>query len=125
MAGCLVTSIPWSRASQSFPGPSRRRSRTAIDPLLRHSRRRLMNREMAMVWVARGWRAKSIRPDQDKGSHAWELDGFWAWAAALVGLALAFVVIGAVNFDLGPSEARVGLAAGERIAPLGQLFGYW
>jgi hypothetical protein len=49
-----------------------------------------------------------------------------AFARLLVtGLGLFFVILGATNLDLGPSEARLGLAAGERLGPLGQVFGYW
>ena len=40
-------------------------------------------------------------------------------------LALFFVILGATNLDLGPAEARLGLAAGEKLGPLGQVFGYW
>ena len=43
----------------------------------------------------------------------------------MVGLALFFVILGAFNLDLNPSEARLGLAAGEKLGPLGQVFGYW
>jgi hypothetical protein len=43
----------------------------------------------------------------------------------MVGLALFFVILGAINLDLGPAEARLGLAAGEKPGPLGQVFGYW
>jgi hypothetical protein len=40
-------------------------------------------------------------------------------------LALGFVVVGADGLDLGPEEARLGLASGGSIGPLGQVFGYW
>ena len=43
----------------------------------------------------------------------------------MVGLALFFVILGAIDLDLGPAEARLGLAAGEKPGPLGQVFGYW
>jgi hypothetical protein len=43
----------------------------------------------------------------------------------LVVLAVFFVLIGATDLDLGPGEARLGLAAGERLGPLGQVVGYW
>ena len=33
----------------------------------------------------------------------------------LVGLALGFVIVGAIDLDVGPAEGRLGLAAGERI----------
>jgi hypothetical protein len=44
---------------------------------------------------------------------------------AMVALTLFFVVLGAINLDLNPDEARLGLAAGETVGPLGQVFGYW
>ncbi len=44
---------------------------------------------------------------------------------AVIGLALGFVVLGADALDLGPQEARLGIAAGERPGPVGQVFGYW
>ncbi len=44
---------------------------------------------------------------------------------ALVVLALIFVVVGATDLDLGSQDARLGLSAGERLGPLGQVFGFW
>ena len=35
------------------------------------------------------------------------------------------MIVGAIDLDLGPVEARLGLAAGERAGPVGQVFGYW
>jgi hypothetical protein len=43
----------------------------------------------------------------------------------VLSMALFFVILGATNLDLGPAEARLGLAAGERLGPVGQVFGYW
>ncbi len=43
----------------------------------------------------------------------------------LIGMALFFVILGAINLDLNGEEARLGLAAGERFGPIGQVFGYW
>lgn len=40
-------------------------------------------------------------------------------------LAAGFVVLGGGSLDLGPDEARLGLAAGERLGPFGQVFGGW
>lgn len=48
----------------------------------------------------------------------------WAWAAVLLTGAL-FVLIGGGNLDLGPIEARLGLAAAEGFGPLGRVFGGW
>jgi hypothetical protein len=46
----------------------------------------------------------------------------WAWAIAC---GVGFVLLAAGALDLGASEARLGLAAGGRIGPFGQVFGYW
>ncbi len=40
-------------------------------------------------------------------------------------LAIGFVIVGVDALDLGPEEARLGLAAGGSVGPLGQVFGYW
>jgi hypothetical protein len=47
-----------------------------------------------------------------------------AWLS-FAALAFGFVLLGAHNLDLGPDEARLGLAAGGSVGPLGQVFGYW
>ena len=52
----------------------------------------------------------------------------WAWPrrfAALAVLAAGFVLIGGGNLDPGPAEARVGLAAFEKLGPFGRVFGGW
>jgi hypothetical protein len=48
----------------------------------------------------------------------------WAWAAVLL-IGALFVLVGGGNLDLGPIEARLGLAAGEGFGPLGRAFGGW
>lgn len=48
--------------------------------------------------------------------------GFIAVVLLLGGL---FVFWGAASLDLGPLEARLGLAAGESLAPIGQVYGGW
>jgi hypothetical protein len=45
--------------------------------------------------------------------------------ALLVILAAGFVLVGGSRLDLGDSEARLGLAAGERVGPYGQVVGGW
>jgi hypothetical protein len=40
-------------------------------------------------------------------------------------MAIVFVVVGTGQLDLGPVDARVGLAAGEPFGPLGRVYGYW
>jgi len=65
--------------------------------------------------------------------HRWDpaLNRFVAlgnrvWARlAIIALAAGFVILGADSLDLGPIEARLGLAAREHFGPLGQVFGYW
>jgi hypothetical protein len=47
---------------------------------------------------------------------------FWA---ALVALAIGFVVLGGATLDLGLVESRLGLAAREGLGPLGQIYGGW
>jgi hypothetical protein len=42
--------------------------------------------------------------------------------AALAG---GFVLVGADRLDLGPEEARLGLASGAEVGPFGQVFGGW
>ena len=55
---------------------------------------------------------------------AWPTKWWWE-RLALAALAIFFVLVGAIDLDLGPGEARLGLAAGERPGPLGQAVGYW
>ncbi|QEH36433.1 hypothetical protein OJF2_49970 [Aquisphaera giovannonii] len=46
------------------------------------------------------------------------------WLAPLYAtMAIGFVLIGAGNLDLGPADARLGIAAGEPFGPIGQVFG--
>jgi hypothetical protein len=48
------------------------------------------------------------------------------WARlAIIALGTGFVLLGADNLDLGPVEARLGLAARESFGPMGQAFGCW
>jgi hypothetical protein len=84
-----------------------------------------LNGDIAFVWAARGSRARALRPDHASVPAAFAAARPWLGAVAAVFLAFFFVVIGAVNLDVGPAEARLGLAAGNRAAPLGQVFGYW
>ena len=49
-----------------------------------------------------------------------------AWAVPVLAvMAIGFVLLGAGNLDLGSTDARLGLAAGESVGPLGQVFGSW
>jgi hypothetical protein len=44
---------------------------------------------------------------------------------AVLLLAGGFVLVGGGNLELGPVEARVGLASAEPLGPYGRAFGYW
>jgi hypothetical protein len=55
-----------------------------------------------------------------------EPDGSRLGSCALVAaLAIGFVLIGGGNLDLGPTEARLGMAAGGPVGPMGRVFGGW
>ena len=45
----------------------------------------------------------------------------WPCSVSLWGLS----PFGASSLDLGPQEARLGLASGEQFGPMGQALGYW
>jgi hypothetical protein len=66
----------------------------------------------------------TFRTDPASCRPALALPAFGA-RVALLALCVVFVVVGATDLDLGPQDARLGLAAGERLGPLGQVFGYW
>ncbi len=62
----------------------------------------------------------------DPAAHPFLALGGRVWARlAIVALGAGFVIFGADSLDLGPIEARLGLAAREHFGPLGQVFGYW
>lgn len=47
-----------------------------------------------------------------------------AWPL-LAAMAVGFALAGSGNPDLGSADARVGLAAGGSLGPLGEVYGYW
>ena len=54
------------------------------------------------------------------------MPGLQTWAVPLLAvMAIGFVLLGAGNLDLGPVDARQGLAASEPLGPLGQVCGSW
>jgi hypothetical protein len=65
--------------------------------------------------------------------HRWDLAarglfglGNRIWAQlTIAAIAVGFVIVGADALDLGPAEARLGLASREHFGPLGQVVGYW
>lgn len=74
----------------------------------------------------------AVRADRP-GSHEESTDDTgslwtWSWPQRFLSLALlatAFVVIGGATLELGPMEARLGLASMETVGPFGQVFGGW
>jgi hypothetical protein len=83
-----------------------------------------MNRDVAAVAPAHPPRTRAIRTDGAAQAVA-RPPGVIGLRLVLAGLALGFVVVGVAGLEVGPLEARLGLAAGERIGPLGQVLGYW
>jgi hypothetical protein len=69
-------------------------------------------------------RPRTLRVDRQTGTLSWSPPQYLNGLALAV-LAAFFVLIGATDLDLGLSDARLGLAAGERLGPLGQVVGYW
>ena len=69
-------------------------------------------------------RSRSFRVDREAGTVSWSPPRHWE-RLALAALAIFFVLVAAIDLDLGPGEARLGLASGERPGPLGQVVGYW
>ncbi|SIO59223.1 hypothetical protein SAMN05444166_5969 [Singulisphaera sp. GP187] len=53
-----------------------------------------------------------------------QMTELWAWALVLT-VAAGFILVGGGRQDLGPIEARLGIAAGEPFGPLGFTFGGW
>ena len=83
-----------------------------------------MNLEIASMTRVHPQPNRAIRADSGVCALPGAPGGSWA-RLAVVGLALVFVAVGAGGLDVGPQEARLGLAAGERIGPMGQVLGYW
>ena len=69
-------------------------------------------------------RARTMRVDR-AAMTPWGLSDRACVGIAVAALALGFVVLGAEAQDVGPSEARLGLAAGGSAGPQGQVLGYW
>jgi hypothetical protein len=83
-----------------------------------------MSLDPTLIRTVRHLRFKTLRHD---GASTWTppaLTRTSVWLG-MIALTAFFVVLGAINFDLGPTEARLGLAAGETMGPVGQVFGYW
>jgi hypothetical protein len=83
-----------------------------------------MSLDPALIRTVHRFNFKTLRHD---GASTWTppaLNRTRVWLGT-IGLTAVFVVLGVINFDLGPMEARLGLAAGEMLGPVGQVFGYW
>ncbi len=66
----------------------------------------------------------------DSASTSVEVGGDSRWfdrvgRPSVVALAAFFVLLGAANLDLSATEARLGLAVGDALGPLGRVVGYW
>jgi hypothetical protein len=83
-----------------------------------------MSTEPTLAPLARLLPQRTVRVDRESGTVSWSVPRYWQ-GLVLAALATFFVVVGAIELDLGPGEARLGLAAGERPGPLGQVVGYW
>ncbi len=85
-----------------------------------------MNMDMATMTLAPAHPNRALRADSTATSRVLPRIGGGSWVnLAVLGLALGFVAMGASSLDLGPQEARLGLASGEKIGPMGQALGYW
>ncbi len=70
--------------------------------------------------------APARRVHVQAAERPWSWPTPFRWEGAMFGLlALFFVVLGGGSLDLDPSDARLGLAAGASMGPLGQVYGYW
>ena len=83
-----------------------------------------MSSDRTFASMARLLRPKTLRVDRETGTLSWSPPRYRNTLALAV-LAVFFVLLGATDLDLGPTDARLGLAAGERLGPLGQVVGYW
>ena len=83
-----------------------------------------MSSDLTLASMARLLRPRTLRVDRQTGTLSWSIPPHSS-ALVLAVLAAFFVLVGATDLDLGPSDARLGLAAGERLGPLGQVVGYW
>jgi hypothetical protein len=83
-----------------------------------------MSSDPMLASVARLFVPKTLRVDRQTGTLSWSPPRFSSQIVLAI-LAAFFVLVGAIDLDLGASEGRLGLAAGERPGPLGQVVGYW
>jgi hypothetical protein len=65
-----------------------------------------------------------LRPHKTAPALGWLASWYWP-AAAWAVLGAGFVLIGGGNLDLNEAEARLGIAAGEVLGPVGRVSGGW
>ena len=69
-------------------------------------------------------RRRVVRLDGERMSLP--MPGIQFWAAPLLALmAIAFVLVGAGSLEVGAADARLGLAAGESVRAVSQVYGYY
>ncbi len=83
-----------------------------------------MNAEVATLTVAQPQTKRAVRADCPAPALSSLPSELCTWLVLAV-LAVLFVAIGAVSLDVDRQDARLGLAAGERVGPMGQILGYW
>jgi len=70
----------------------------------------------------------AMRPALRLRADVPEPDRDWVAPAArptVIALAAVFVAFGGSAMELGPGEARLGLASADPVGPFGRVFGYW
>ncbi len=83
-----------------------------------------MSLDPTLIHAVHRFKIKTLRHDRASTWTPPALTRTGVWLG-MTGLTILFVILGVINFDLGPTEARLGLAAGETLGPVGQMFGYW
>jgi hypothetical protein len=85
-----------------------------------------MHPEENLLSMVNPARLRSLRPHQvfKAPSPSW-IPVEHLTSVTVIALALFFVCFGADQLDIGRAEARIGLASGERLGPLGAIFGNW
>ncbi len=63
-----------------------------------------------------------LRADLPESLNAWPSV---STRPAVLALAVGFVLFGASSLELGPGDARLGMASAEPVGPFGRVFGYW
>jgi hypothetical protein len=83
-----------------------------------------MSLDPTLIKTVHRFKFKTLRHDRAATWIPPALNRTGVWLG-MAGLTALFVVLGVINLDLGSTEAKLGLAAGEMLGPVGQVFGYW